>query len=141
MFNDVVSDVSYAGSAMRGEILGLERRRFWSDEDKLEIVTSVGIGGATVTQVAQRHEITRQQIYAWRHELKKKGLWSPDTGALFFPVDIPVVTGVPVLELSAVDTPPPTAMELRLRNGRCLHFDSTVDLAALTAMIRAVEAA
>jgi len=46
-----------------------------------------------VTQVAQRHEITRQQIYAWRHELKKKGLWSPDAGALFFPVGIPVATG------------------------------------------------
>jgi len=63
---------------MRGEILGVERRRFWRDEDKLEIVMSVGIDGATVTQVAQRHEVTRQQIYAWRHELKKKGLWSPD---------------------------------------------------------------
>jgi len=59
---------------MRGEILGLERRRFWGDEGKLEIVMSVGVGGATVTQVAQRHEIARQQVYAWRHELKKKGL-------------------------------------------------------------------
>jgi transposase len=44
----------------------VERRRFWRDEDKLEIVTSVGICGATVTQVAQRHEITRQQIYGKR---------------------------------------------------------------------------
>jgi len=69
---------------MRGEILGVERRRFWRDEDKLEIVASVGVGGATVTQVAQRHEITRQQVYAWRHDLKKRGLWSPDAGALFF---------------------------------------------------------
>ncbi|WP_431356782.1 hypothetical protein, partial [Paracoccus marinaquae] len=31
-----------------------------------------------MTQVAQRHEVTRQQIYAWRHELKRKGLWSPE---------------------------------------------------------------
>jgi hypothetical protein len=38
---DVVNDVSYAGSLMRGEILGLERRRIWRDEDKLEIVMSV----------------------------------------------------------------------------------------------------
>ena len=128
---------------MRGEILGVERRRFWRDEDKLEIVTSVGVGGATVTQVAQRHEITRQQIYAWRHELKKKALWSPDAGALFFPVDIPAATGVPALQpqLSAVETPPPTAVELRLRDGRCLHFDSTMDPFALTSLIRAVEAA
>ncbi|MDP2520921.1 IS66-like element accessory protein TnpA [Shimia thalassica] len=126
---------------MRGEILGLERRRYWSDEDKLEIVTSVGICGATVTQVAQRHEITRQQIYAWRHELKKKGLWSPDAGALFFPLDIPVSGGIPAPLPSVAEEAPPTVVELCLRGGRCLHFDSTMDPAALTSLIRAVEAA
>ncbi|NBB81713.1 MAG: transposase [Verrucomicrobia bacterium] len=59
---------------MRGEVLGLERRRRWSDEEKLEIVSSVGVDGATVTRVAQSNDITRQQIYAWRHEPKTKGL-------------------------------------------------------------------
>jgi len=61
------------GVAMRGELLGLERRRRWSDEEKIGIVMSVGFDGASVTQVAQRHDVTRQQIYAWRHDLKKKG--------------------------------------------------------------------
>ena len=70
---------------MRGDILGLERRRRWSDEEKLGIVLSVGAAGATVTQVAQRYEVTRQQIYAWRHELKKKGLLSPLPEPLFLP--------------------------------------------------------
>ncbi|MEO8245282.1 MAG: transposase [bacterium] len=124
---------------MRGEILGLERRRFWRDEDKLEIITSVGISRATVTQVAQRHEVTRQQIYKWRHELKKKGLWSSEAGALFFPVDIPVTAGVP--QLHAPEAPPPTAVELRLRGGRSLLFDSTMDPVLLTALIRSVEVA
>lgn len=141
MFNDVVNDVSYAGSPMRGEILGLERRRFWRDEDKLEIVMLVGIDGATVTQVAQRHEVTRQQIYAWRHDLKKKGLWSPDAGALFFPLNMPVAAGVPVAQAAVAELPPPVTVELRLRGGRSLHFDSTMDPLALTAMIRAVDAA
>ena len=126
---------------MRGEILDAERRRFWHDDDKLEIVTSVGVGGASVTQIAQRHEIKRQQIYAWRHELKKKGLWSPDAGALFFPLDISTAAGVPVAQPAAAEVPPSNAIELRLRGGRCLHFDSTVDPATLTALIRAVEAA
>jgi len=99
---------------MRSEILGAERRRFWHDDDKLEIVASVGIAGASVTQVAQRHEIKRQQIYAWRHELKKKGLWSPDAGALFFPVDLPVAQA-PVAE-----APPSVAVELRLHEARTL---------------------
>ncbi len=134
MFNDVVNDVSYAGFGMRGEILGVERRRFWHDEDKLEIVMSVDVGGASVTQVAQRHEIRRQQIYAWRHDLKKKGLWAPDAGVVFYPLDISVPPP-PVPEV-----PPPSAVELRLRSDRCLHFDSSMDPAALTALIRAVEA-
>ncbi|MFX0547550.1 IS66-like element accessory protein TnpA [Roseovarius sp. S1116L3] len=110
---------------MRGEILGAERRRFWHDDEKLEIVASVGIAGASVTQVAQRHEIKRQQIYAWRHELKKKGLWSPDAGALFLPLDMPVTAGVPVAQAPVAELPPPVAVELRLRGGRSLHFEST----------------
>lgn len=52
---------------MRGEISGFERRRRWSDEDKLEIVLSVGVDGAMVTQVAHRNDVTRQHVYSWRH--------------------------------------------------------------------------
>ena len=46
---------------------------------------SVGVRGATVTQVAHRHDVTRQQIYGWRRELKKKGLLSPSAMRCFFP--------------------------------------------------------
>ena len=126
---------------MRGEILGAERRRFWHDDDKLEIVMSVGINGASVTQVAQRHEISRQQIYAWRHALKKKGLWSPDAGALFYPVDILVTAGDPSLQFLAPEVSPLSAVALHLSGGRNLHFDCTIDPAVLTALLRAVETA
>lgn len=126
---------------MRGEILGVERRRFWHDDEKLEIVMSVGVGGASVTQVAQRHEIRRQQIYAWRHDLKKKGLWSPDAGALFYPLDVPVAAAALVAQPTVVEPSKPTAVEVRLRGCRCLHFDSAIDPGALTGLIRAVEIA
>ena len=114
------------------------------DEDKLGIVMSVGIDGAMVTQVAQRHDVTRQQIYTWQRELKKKGLWSPDDGALFFPVELssaqcipedrPVIHEVPVGS-------DPVPVELRLSNGRYLRFDRRLDAATLTQLIRSVEAA
>ena len=126
---------------MRGEILGAERRRFWHDDDKLEIVMSVGVGGASVTQVAQRHEIRRQQIYAWRHDLKKKGLWSPDSGVIFISLGVPFEPCVPAIPDLASSILEPTPVELRLRSGRCLRFDSTMDASALTHLIRAVEAA
>ncbi len=100
---------------------------------------AVRVDDAKVTQVAQRNEITRQQIYAWRHDLKNKGLWSPDAGALFLPFDIPAY-GVPTI----ADTPiiaASMAVELRLCNGRSLHFDCSMAAVALTQLIRAVEAA
>ena len=45
---------------MRVEILGQERRRRWGDEQKLDIVMSVGVSGATVTELAHRHDVKRQ---------------------------------------------------------------------------------
>ncbi|MFK7877160.1 MAG: transposase [Paracoccaceae bacterium] len=136
MHNAVVSDVSYAEGVMRGEVLGVERRRRWSDEDKLSIVSSVGIDGATVTQVAHRFDVTRQQIYRWRHELKKKGLWPPDEGTIFLPIDFQVADAAPDPKPA-----PAVRLELRLQSGRSLRFDSTMDEAVLTRLIRAVEAA
>lgn len=120
---------------MRGEVLGVERRRRWNDDDKLAIVSSVGFEGATVTQIAHRHDVTRQQIYRWRHELKKKGLWPTGVGAVFQPIDFHVG------ELAAPEPAASSPLELRLSNGRCLRFDTDVDAVALTRLIRAVDAA
>jgi transposase len=122
---------------MLGEVLGVERRRRWSENEKLEILLEVGVGGASVTQVAQRHEITRSQVYGWRRDLKKKGLWSPDRGAVFLPVDFGEVHA----PASAPAPARPVPVELRLSQGRCLRFDSGIDGEALTRLIRAVETA
>ena len=127
---------------MRGDILGLERRRRWSDEEKLGIVLSVGVAGATVTQVAQRHEVTRQQFYAWRHELKKKGLLSPLPETVFLPVELSAPAELAVPSLAEDLTPQrPALIELQLANGRCLRFDPMLDTTTLTRLIRVVEAA
>lgn len=127
---------------MRGDILGLERRRRWSDEEKLGIVLSVGVAGATVTQVAQRHEVTRQQLYAWRHELKKKGLLSPLPETVFLPVELSAPAELAVPSLAEDLTPQrPALIELQLANGRCLRFDPMLDTTTLTRLIRVVETA
>ena len=136
---------------MRGEVLGVERRRRWSDDEKVSIVSSVGINGATVTQVAQRHDVTRQQVYSWRHDLKKRGLWYPmrsptpildqgleqglEQGTVFLPIDFHVPETAPPAPVA------PSSVELGMVGGRCLQFDSTMDVAVLTRLIRAVEAA
>ena len=126
---------------MRVEILGDERRRRWSDESKLEVVLSVGVDGASVTEVARRYSVTRQQVYTWRRELRKKGLLSPPSTTVFLPLDMPpagdskeaqAFDGMQVL---------PAMMELQLRCGRSLRFSGDIDVVALKRLIRAIEAA
>ena len=126
---------------MRVEILGDERRRRWSDESKLEVVLSVGVDGASVTEVARRYSVTRQQVYTWRRDLRKKGLLSPSSTTVFLPLDMPpagdskearAFDGMQVL---------PAMMELQLRCGRSLRFSGDVDVVALKRLIRAIEAA
>lgn len=70
-------------------LVGVERRRRWSDAGKLAIVEEVGIDGLSVSDVARRHDITRQHIYQWRAELRRKSLWSEgdDAGAGFIQVN------------------------------------------------------
>ena len=65
---------------MRHEvIIGVERRRSWSDERKLSILSEVGVGGATVADVARRYGIAPQQLTAWRRLARQ--------GKLALPVD------------------------------------------------------
>jgi transposase len=52
---------------MRHEVIvGVERRRRWREEEKLSILEKIGLNGATVSDVARFHDITRQHIYQWR---------------------------------------------------------------------------
>jgi transposase len=122
---------------MRGEVLGVERRRRWSDEEKLSIVASVGVDGASVTQVAQRHEVTRSQIYGWRHELKRKGLLSAQPPVRFVPLP-----ALPPADAEADERPGPgETVEVLLRGGRALRVPVDLDEASLTRLVRLVEAA
>jgi len=107
------------GLVMRADVLGVERRRRWRDEDKVRIVASVGVGGVTVTQLAHHHEVTRQQIYGWRHELKKKGLWPLSSRVAFLPVDISDLRHSPEPQ---TDKPvAPALVEVRLQNPSPCH--------------------
>jgi transposase len=125
---------------MQGDVLGRERRRRWRDEEKLAIVLEVGVDGTSVTSVAQRHELTRQQIYTWRRELRLKGMLLPVNGAVFLPVETASLE-TPTRAGEGDDVAAPGLIELRLGNGRSLRFDSGLDPDRLTRLIQAVEAA
>src|SRR5690606_13375450 len=111
----------------------------WGDQKKLDIVMSIGIDGATVTDVAQKYDVTCQQIYSWRRELKKKGLLLSSQEAVFLPIEM-ISEQIGGAGNDAVDASS-SMVELHLRCGRRLCFGSRVEGAVLTRLIRAVEQA
>ena len=97
---------------MRQEVLtGIERRRCWSDAEKRSILAEVGVNGARVADVARRHDLTRQHIYQWRGEFRRRGeSLAEETD--FLPVEVaavPTVTSAPTTTVT---------VEIVLANGR-----------------------
>jgi len=50
---------------------GPERRRRWTDEERLQILAEAAAPGACVADVARRHEISTARIYTWRNKLRQ----------------------------------------------------------------------
>jgi transposase len=123
---------------MRHEVIvGVERRRRWSDDQKLSIVMEVGVQGATVAEVARRHDLTRQHIYQWRRELRRKGLWPGSGETVFLALDPPGEDRA--VERAA--TPGAAPVEIVLRNGRALRLRGGLGDDDLARLIRLVETA
>ena len=100
----------------------------------------MGVNGETLARVARRYDVSRSRIYQWRHQFRKRGLLPAPTGPTFLPVDIgaSMLSAEPVPEDRVV---PPLMVELCLAQGRRLRFDGGIEAAALTRLIRSVEAA
>jgi transposase len=122
---------------MRQEVLtGAERRRRWTDPEKRSILGEVGLRGATVAEVARRHDLTRQHLYQWRAELRKRGeSLSSDLG--FLPVEISAASATP----AAIPAPIPSMVEIVLANGRLLRGIEGLSAAGLAQLIRVLESA
>ncbi|MEG4004259.1 transposase, partial [Microcoleus sp. SVA1_B3] len=53
---------------------GPERRRRWSDEERLQIVAEAFAPGARVADVCRRHDVSSGLIYTWRRKLLDAGV-------------------------------------------------------------------
>jgi transposase-like protein len=103
---------------MRQEVLiGVERRRRWSIEQKLQILGEVGVNGATVSDVGRQHDITRQHLYQWRRELRRRGIVS-DEPAQFLPIEF---AGNETAGRTHGFAPDRRPVEIGLRNGRTVR--------------------
>ena len=102
------------------------------------ILGEVGVNGWTVLDVAQRHDVARQQIYQWRREMRRKGLWPTAGAPVFLPVEMAAAP-----ERPAAMEPDGSSAEITvvLRNGRQLRCAECIDDAALARLVRLLEAA
>ena len=130
---------------MRVEVLGgIERRRRWSQDDKLRIVEETLVPGAKVTEVARRNGIAANVVFTWRRQART----IEKVGPCFAPVQIAAAetSGEDAKPLSDDDRrlrPVPVArvglIEIELGNRRRIRVDAQVDPDALARVLDVLE--
>ena len=127
-------------------ISGVERRRRWSDADKLRIVAEADEAGAKVAEVARRHEISRSILWTWRKQARAGRLTMSDPPG-FLPVVVDAVSAMdtaasePSAASLQADAPPPPdqrAITITLVNGTRLEISAALSLPALSCIIGAL---
>ena|ERR1017187_353323 len=125
-------------SPLRGRIeirTGVGRRRRWSDERKGRIVAESYAPGAIVSEVARRHEMSPQHLFAWRKAARAGGLPLPvDADPMF----VPIVTTMPAMGMAARSmTSGSITIEVA---GAIVRGEPGADLRWLANVLRAVKA-
>ncbi len=122
---------------MRADVLGMERRRRWSPDEKARLVAETLAPGACVSEIARRHDVAPSLLLTWRRRARVP---APPTGAAFLPVQV-------VAELPAAAAPPATkrirkrmgTIEIDLGSGRRLRVGTDVDAMALARVLDVLE--
>jgi transposase len=73
-------------------ITGVARRRRWPRSEKVRIVAESYASGASATAVAVRHGLHRNQIFAWRRQLRNRAALIEGAMPEFVPVALPLPT-------------------------------------------------
>jgi transposase len=123
------------------EIITVERRRRWSDEDKRRIVGETLAPDASVNAVAKRHGLHPCQIFSWRRALRDGPV--RQEGSDHF---TPVVIGEPLHAPPRLPAPPESKLttssgriEIILGRGRRIVVGSDVDATALRRVLDVLE--
>ena len=115
----------------RVEVVGLERRRRWSVEDKLRLVAESNAPGASVSEVARRNDLSPGLLFTWRRMAAGRAPRSAKSVAL-----LPVhVAEAPPAPATKERRPRIARMEIGLPGGVSLKVDAGVDPEALAAVV------
>src|SRR3977135_2537880 len=129
---------------MRVEVLGgVERRRRWSQDDKVRIVEETLAPGAKVTEVARRNGVAASVVFTWRRQARTV----ERVGPCFAPVQIAAaVTGEDNAKpqsddrrMRSLSTARNGLIEIDLGNRRRIRVDAQVDPEALARVLDVLE--
>ncbi len=82
---------------MDGKVLGVERRRRWSRDEKARIVEETLAPGAVVSDVARRHGVSQSLLFTWRR-LARTADPAGSVGSILLPVEIDAMAPAPLSE-------------------------------------------
>jgi transposase len=134
-------------------ITGPERRRRWSEEEKLQFVEEACRPGSSVSQVARQRGVNASQLFAWRRQALAKGLVSDNRSE---PSAVPALTFAPVkvAEEATADAKEEvrparrrkvprgsTIIEIELRGGDRVRVEGSSDAALLARIVAALRRA
>jgi transposase len=121
---------------MDGKVLGIERRRRWSRDEKARIVEETLIPGAVVSEVARRHGVAQSLLFTWRRLARTTEPARKD-GSILLPVEIGA-TAPPPSEATKPSRPATSGrrmrsgvIEIELGSGSRVRVDNEVDADAL----------
>jgi transposase len=126
-------------------ITGTERRRRFSDADKLRLVAEAFRPGAVVIEVARRHQVDESLLYRWRR-LVAQGLLTAADQPSFVPVQVapepPSAAASPAeprtsMPEAAVE-PAPGVIEIELPRGGRVRITGAAEPATVAAALRAL---
>ena len=134
--------MSYATAELLGRV---ERRRRFSVEQKLAVVSEAMAPGANISAVARRRGLLPAQVYKWRRLAELGVIGVPGASELPSFVAVEITKDVRSLPALVLEDKPATAddtprrrwrkkaglIEIELESGRRVRVDRDVDAAAL----------
>lgn len=122
-----------------------QKKRFWSDEEKIAIFVQTCAPEVSVAQVARRYAMNTNLIYKWLRDPRFAPVTrdhddAPDNEAVFLPVEVsePIADDAPMVAAM----PPPDELllanrvDITLSDGRRLVVEGPTALAAVVGLVR-----
>lgn len=116
------------------------RRRTWSQAEKEQIVAESYAPGASVSQVARRHDINANMVFTWRRQGGVGAAGGEASAPALVPVTVmPTEPEAPAASSTADGAQRAGMMEIDLGDGRRVRVGRDVDVTALRRVLSALE--